>query len=116
MSTQEKQIKQIKKTYDYTLKFLQKDFFENNRSGLNIFIEYLRYLRDQIIISSGDLSQENSENFVAASIATAISEFEAYENYYQSNASESLKTFHWNNFWELVKQNLEEWLRFNDSI
>ena len=116
MNIQEKQIKQIQKTYNYTLKYLQKNFFEDTRTGLTIFIEYLRYLRDTLIINSNDLSQEGSENFTVASITTAIAEFESYENCCLVDAGEQLVSFHWNNFWELVKQNMGEWLKFNDSI
>jgi hypothetical protein len=112
----EKQVKQIDKTYDYTLKILRKDFFSNNYAGLNLFIEYLRYIRDKIIINSNSLDEKLPENFLAASITTAIAEFEAYENYHISNANKQLQNFHWNNFWELVKQNLEEWLSFNASV
>ncbi len=116
MNITKKQSKQIDRTYDYTLKVLRKDFFNNNRAGLNLFIEYLRYVRDKIVISSNSLDTTLPENFLVASITTAVAEFEAYENYYISNASEQLQKFHWDNFWELVKQNLEEWLSFDASV
>lgn len=116
MENREKQIKQIKKTYDSTMKILQKDFFIDNRSGLNLFVEYLRALRDQILIKTGNTEPESLESFYALSITTAVAEYESYENYLISNGSEQLKSFHWNNFWELVKQHLEGWISFNDSI
>ena len=49
----------------------------------------------------------------AASIATlvmAIAEYEA------SIYSVEQKSFHWNNFCELLRENMEDWLELNDSI
>ena len=45
-------------------------------------------------------------------LTTAIAEFDAYK----ASQNSAKKVFHWNNFCELIKLNMEEWLKVNDSI
>lgn len=100
------QIKQLNKAYKKNFAALNKAFFQSKKTGLKMFVEYLRYLRDLMILSTESLDKANTE---FATITTAIAEYEASLNTEQ-------KTFHWNNFCELVKQNMEDWLELNDSI
>lgn len=92
------QLKQINKIYNKRLNDL-------TGKGLAYFVEYLRQLRDTMIITARDMTELKSSPKVTT-IITAIHEFEAY----QSSKEESQKKFHWNNFCEFVKLNMEEWL------
>lgn len=104
------QVKQLNKAYKKSFNTLNKSFFQSKTAGLTMFIEYLRYLRDLMILSAeGDLEKVNKTNTRLATIITAIAEYEACTNTAQ-------KVFHWSNFCELVKQNMEDWLELNDSI
>ncbi len=104
------QVKQLNKAYKKSFNTLNKSLFQSKSAGLNIFIEHLRYLRDSMILSvAGDLEKINKINTKLATIITAVAEYEASVNTDQ-------KVFHWNNFCELVKQNMEDWLELNDSI
>lgn len=93
-------LKQLNKAYIKRFKQLNKDLPSVNNSGLLIFIEHLKYLRDRNIIMN------NSKE--AASLKAAIEEFEAYRS--------NKKDFHWNNFCEFTKLNMGEWLAANDSV
>jgi hypothetical protein len=99
----------LNKAYQKNFKKLNKNFFMNKTTGLFLFVEYLKYLRDSIIIKSVDnLGVQSS----LTAIITTIAEFEAY----LISTENDKKVFHWNNFWELVKQHMEEWLLIDDSI
>jgi hypothetical protein len=104
-----KQTKLLNKSYKKSFKCLNKNFFEDRNTGLLLFIEYLKYIRDSMILSS---TEGRDEQLKITSIITAIAEFEAYNSCRDSRN----KMFHWNNFHELVKQNMEEWLQINDSV
>ena len=101
------QVKLLNKAYYKSLKNLNKNFFNNKNTGLFLFIEYLKYIRDSLIIEDSNAEQDQEK---LATIITAIAEFEAYT----SCRDTTNKTFHWANFCELVKQNLREWI--DDSI
>ena len=104
------QVKQLNKAYKKSFNTLSKTFFRSKTTGLNMFVEYLRYLRDLMILSAeGDLEKTNKTNIRLATIITAIAEYEASINTEQN-------VFHWSNFCELVKQNMEDWLELDDSI
>ena len=98
------QIKILNKAYHKSLKNLNTKFFSNKNTGLFLFIEYLKYIRDSLIIENSDTKHDQEK---LATLITAIAEFEAYN----SCKDVTNKTFHWNNFCELVKQNLEEWIK-----
>jgi hypothetical protein len=105
------QVKQLKKAYKRSFNTLHKSFFQSNSAGFIIFIEYLKYLRDLMILSAdSDLEKVSQTNTKLTKIITAIAEYEASVN------SADQKNFHWNNFCELVKQNMEEWLELDDSV
>lgn len=104
------QVKQLNKAYKKSFNTLNKSFFQSKTTGLDIFVEYLRYLRDLMILSADvDLEKNSKINTQVATIITAIAEYEASTNTEQ-------KVFHWNNFCELVRQNMEDWLELDDSI
>lgn len=106
----EKQIKQLNKAYKKSFNTLNKSFFQSKTTGLDMFVEYLRYLRDLMILSADvDLEKDSKTNMKLATIITTVAEYEA-------SLATDQKAFHWNNFCELVKQNMEDWLELNDSI
>ena len=95
------EINQLNKAYAKRFKQLNKTILTADSSGLYIFVEYLKYLRDTYIIT-----QKSTE--VIATLNAAIEEFEAFRK--------NKKEFHWNNFCEFVKLNMKEWLVANDSV
>ena len=95
------ELRQLNTAYAKRFKHLNKELLTTNTSGLNIFVEHLKYLRDRHIITQKSLEGISTLN-------AAIEEFDAY--------AKSKKEFHWNNFCEFVKQNMEEWLEINDSV
>lgn len=103
-SNKNNQFKLLKKAYSKNLTNLNKNFFNNPYIGLVSFVQYLRYLRDIHII-------KDTESVEAATLTATIAEFEAY-----LNCNKDRSTFHWESFWELVKQNMEEWLEVNDTV
>jgi hypothetical protein len=94
-------LNQLNKAYTKRFKQLNKNILITDNSGLLIFVEHLKYLRDTYIIT-----QKSVETI--ASLNTAIEEFDAYVK--------NQKEFHWNNFCEFVKLNMKEWLAANDSV
>ena len=68
----------------------------------------------EIEYSVEELEEEVAEELSnkASALIIATSEFEAYKN----SAEKDQKEFHWNNFCEFVKLNMEEWLVINDTI
>ena len=106
-----KEAKQLNKAYKNRLNSIQKSFFEDRHAGLMLFREYLRYLRDSIIISEYNNGLENSK-VKMATITAAVAEFDAY----LQTLNDKQKTFHWNTFCELLKQNMEDWLNIDDSV
>ena len=94
-------INQLNKVYSNRFKQLNKCILTSNDSGLSIFVEHLKYLRDVKIIT------QESVNTVAT-LNAAIEEFEAFKK--------TQKDFHWNNFCEFIKVNMKEWLVANDSV
>lgn len=96
-----KYLNKLNRVYRKRLKYLVKNILTEKKSGLLIFIEHLKYLRDSYIITG-----KSSETII--SLITAIEEFEANEKNSQN--------FHWNNFCEFIKLNMEDWLIANDSV
>ena len=106
-----KEVKQLNKAYKNRLNSIQKSLFENRHVGLTLFGEYLRYLRDSIIISEYNNGLENSK-IKMATITAAVAEFDAY----LQTQDDKQKTFHWSTFCELLNQNMEDWLKIDDSV
>ena len=96
---------QLRKAYTGRLNSLNKNFFKDPNSGLAIFVEHLKFKRDNLIL-------QTSNESALATLATAIAEFEAY----QTSEDVTQKGFHWNNFCDFVKLNMEEWQTLNDSV
>jgi hypothetical protein len=104
---------QLNSAYSKRCKVINKDFFINKNTGLVLFVEYLKYLRDSLILETPvDLNRQELTKTKIATLVTTIAEFETYK----INQDKDKKTFHWNNFCELVKLNMEEWLEPNDSV
>ena len=101
--------KQLNNAYEKRLKILNKDFFKNNKTGLLLYVEYLKYLRDNFILDS---HKDDRDKLKIAALNAAIAEFYAYDK----GEVEDVKHFHWNNFCELMRLNMEEWLAANDSV
>ena len=95
------EVKVLNKAYTKRFKQLNKNILSAEDSGLAVFVEHLRYLRDACI-----LTQKSVDKVVT--LNAAIEEFEAYRK--------TKKDFHWNNFCEFLKQNMKEWLAVNDSV
>ena len=108
---QAKEIKQLNRAYKNRFDYLQSSTFVDKEAGLLLFVEYLKYLRDLIVLGEYNKKTEDSK-VKTASIITAIAEFDAYKQAQESQQ----KTFHWNNFCELFKQNMEDWLKIDDSV
>ena len=95
------EVKQLNKAYTKRFKQLNKSILAAEDSGLVVFVEHLRYLRDAYI-----LTLQSAETI--ATLNAAIEEFEAYRK--------TKKDFHWNNFCEFLKQNMKEWWSIHDSV
>lgn len=127
-----KDLKPLKKAYKTRLKILNnKEFLGNLGASILVFVEQLKYLRDSLIVESADepieatepfaefdeglikqAEQEKPEEELLATLIIAIAEFEAYQN----STDMAQKDFHFNNFWEFVKINIDGWLTLNDTI
>jgi hypothetical protein len=124
-----KAIKRLAKVYNKKAKLLNKNFSTDPTTGLAIFIEQLKYIRDLLILTyeapeelPTDPFEEFSENKTEiiedeageemAVLITAIAEFEAY----LQEKNRDKKIFHWDNFWEFVKLNAEDWFELDDTI
>ena len=110
----EKLLKQLTSAYTKRVKQLNKNFTKASDTGLLIFVEQLKYLRDTAIIKcSGEQEElENDLSDAATSLVVALAEFDTY----RSSTEKEQKEFHWNNFCEFIKLNMEEWLVLNDTI
>jgi hypothetical protein len=106
-----KEINQLNKAYKNRFNCIQKSIFINKEAGLLLFVEYLKYLRDSIVVNEYTQKYEDSK-VKMASIITATAEFDAY----RQARDNKQKAFHWNNFCELFKQNMGDWLKIDDSV
>jgi hypothetical protein len=97
-------LNQLGRAYTKRFRRLNKNILNLNNSGLLIFVEHLKYLRDTYLLTNNSTEALSK----IASLNAAIEEFDAYQK--------SQKEFHWNNFCEFVKLNMREWLTINDSI
>jgi hypothetical protein len=95
------EVKQLNKAYTKRFKQLNKSILNSKESGLIVFVEHLRYMRDAYILTLCPAE-------TIATLNAAIEEFEAYRL--------TKKDFHWANFCEFLKQNMKEWLTVNDSV
>lgn len=105
-------IMQLNRAYRKNFKLLSKKYLKNKDIGIVFFVEYLKYLRDSLTIKASNSLKKTVLKEKITTLTTAIAEYEAY----QKSKDSSQKSFHWNNFCEFVKLNMEEWLKINDSI
>lgn len=105
-----KNTKKLKRIYRKKLNQINKKLLDDKCAILTFFIEYLKYKRDCTIIASYNISK--TTDIKLTSLIAAAAEFEAFESCEEVDK----KAFHWNNFCELFKSNMEEWLEINDSI
>ena len=119
--------KDIYNTYSKKLKISHEANLLNFSNYMEYLVTYLKFMRDYYILTEPLVLDSGEENLKIASIATAISEYERYKkcinNYYFENGSRKIegtseevqnkynteKKFHWNNFWNLVNLNMEDW-------
>ena len=109
--------KEFKNLYNkYSKKLLA--CHKNNLEVINLdyFIVYLKFIRDYYILTEPLVTESGAENLKIASLATAIAEYEEYQNcihkYYNQHGMPILegtkeeiqykynieKAFHWNSF------------------
>lgn len=103
-----RQLNNLNKAYNKRFNNLKKLLIKVPQASIILFVEHLKYIRDICIISNLNIS----ENASLAALMIAIDEFEAY----QVCEDNKLKEFHWKNFCEFLKLNMEEWLVLNDPI
>ena len=102
-------LNKLRGAYNKRLTKINKTAIKDSKAGLIFFIEHLKYLRDTAIVKT--VPGEDLKGAVNT-IAVAIDEFEAYQN----SSDPKQKDFHWKNFCEFTKLNMEEWLVLNDPI
>ena len=126
-----KEFKQLYKAYDKSLKTYHADNFKSLTNCMDYFVTYLKFMRDYYILTEPFVTDSGEENLKIASLATAISEYENYQmcehKYYGFDGTNIIykvegtseevqqkytreKTFHWDNFWNLVRLNMEDWM------
>lgn len=126
-----KEFKQLCQTYDKVLKNEHATSFKNLTNCMDYLVTYLKFMRDYYILTESLILDSGEENLKIASLATAVSEFEQYQmcehKYYGFDGTKVIykvegtseevqekytteKTFHWNNFWNLIRLNMEDWM------
>jgi hypothetical protein len=126
-----KEFKNLYKTYDKRLKKDHEMSFKNLTNSMNYFVDYLRFMRDYYILMEPVVLDNGEENLKIAALATAVSEYEQYQTceqkYYGFDGTKVVykvegtqeevqklynaeKAFHWTNFWNLVRLNMEDWM------
>ena len=101
-------IKKLQKTYLKRFKRLIKSIPKTRNSGFILFNEYLKYLLDTLIIEP----TVDPADIRIVTLTTAIAELEAYS----MESAAKQKQLHWKAFWDIVKQNMEDWIAIHDSI
>ena len=54
-----KETKQLNKAYNNRLNFIQKSIFTDKTAGLMLFVEYLKYLRDLLVLNEYNKDNNN---------------------------------------------------------
>lgn len=109
-----KELTQITNAYSKRFKLLNKTLHKNLGTGILLFVEHLKYLRDALLIKAAGVAdnEDDAISTIVSSLIIAVAEFEAYQN----SKEPGKKDFHWANFCELVKLNMREWLTTNDTV
>lgn len=126
-----KEFKQLCQTYDKVLKDSHTINFKALNNCMDYFVTYLKFMRDYYTLVEPLVLETGEENRKIAAIATAVSEYEQYQNcehkYYGFDGTQVIykidgtseeiqqlysaeKTFHWNNFWNMLRLNMEDWM------
>ena len=126
-----KEFKQLYRAYDKVLKNDHTTDFKNLTNPMNYLVSYLKFMRDYYILTEPLVLDSGEENLKIAALATAVSEYEQYQNcihkYYGFNGTQVIyktgctseevqqqynkeRAFHWNNFWNLIRLNMEDWM------
>lgn len=134
MSTFSKQYKELYKFYDKELKRCHKINFKNLNNNLDYFITYIRFMRDYYLLTEKEYDPMKNQKIY--SLCIAVQEYDAYynciHNYYNiSNNMVEIKdktktkeevdelyraemAEHIDNFWVVVKENIEGWLNADE--
>lgn len=127
-----KDFKKIKKAYNKILTLRHKFNVKNLCNPLDYFVDYLKYLRDFLIMIDYQEQNERAELSLTALIM-AIDEYELYigcllsqptmettvqlikEGKYTEAQELHQKELeqHWRKFWHLIELNIEEWFNVN---
>lgn len=99
----------LNKIYKKKLKQLMSSNTAELDVGLILLVEHLKYLRSSLVLKNTADKTVKTDIMI---LSTAIAEFYAYKN----ATEKTQKIFHWNNFCDFIKLNMEEWLVLNDSI
>ena len=126
-----KEFKQLCKTYDKVLKNDHSTNFKSFTNPMGYFVDYLKFMRDYYILTEPLVLDSGEENLKIATIATAVSEYEQYQNcehkYYRFDGAKVIykipgtreevqqqynkeKIFLLYYFWNLVRLNMEDWM------
>lgn len=129
MAVNKAEYNKLVKAHIKKLAELHKENITDEVSPLDYFVASLQFLRDQLILVA-PLEVNGQDNPKITSLATAIQEYQAYTNcihkYFnisgntitpKGNKDKSIllakfneeKQFHWDTFWVIVKDNIEDW-------
>ena len=92
-----KEFKQLCQTYDKVLKNDHSTNFKSLINPMSYFVDYLKFMRDYYILTEPLVLDSEEENLKIATIATAISEYEQYQNceryeFYKTQISDAEKS------------------------
>lgn len=130
MNSFKKQFKELYKFYDKELKKCHEINFKNLNNNLDYFITYVRFMRDYYILTENVYDPIQNQKIYY--LCLAVQEYDAYYNciYDYYNISKNMVEIkdktktkaevdeeyraemnkHINNFWLIVKDNIEGWL------
>ena len=130
MNSFKKQFKELYKFYNKELKKCHEINFKNLNNNLDYFITYIRFMRDYYILTENVYDPIQNQKIYY--LCLAVQEYDAYYNciYDYYNISKNMVEIkdktktkaevdeeyraemnkHINNFWLLVKDNIEGWL------
>lgn len=100
----------IDTAYKKRLSQLLKNKFGDTDLGIILLIEYLKYMRDCTIISDVDIYENAAIKYRLASLMTAVAELESY-----LSGGENPQ-FHLDSSLTIIKQNLTDWIKDNDTV
>ena len=99
MESFKKEFKQLYTTYEKSLKKLATDSLSTPSIFIDYFINYLKFLRDYLILTEPLVLESGEENLKIATLASAIATYEKYQTC--------------NNFYNTFERTLKMMLRHN---